>query len=29
MYRACLFGSQISDISNEEKRKRLQTGKKT
>ena len=29
MYRACLFGAQISDISNSEKRKRLQTGKKT
>ena len=25
MYRACLFGVQISDISNQEKRKRLQT----
>ena len=29
MYRACLFGTQISDISNQEKRKRLPTGKKT
>ena len=29
MYRACLFGAQISDISNQEKRKRLPTGKKT
>ena len=29
MYRACLFGVQISDISNQEKRKRLQTGKET
>ena len=26
MYRACLFGAQINDISNQGKRKRLQTG---
>ena len=29
MYRACLFGTQISDISNQEKRNILPTGKKT
>ena len=29
MYRACLFGAQISDISNQEKRNILPTGKKT
>ena len=29
MYRMCLFGAQISDISNQEKKKRLHAGKKT
>ena len=29
MSRACLFGTQISDISNQEKRNILPTGKKT
>ena len=29
MYRACWFGTQISDISNLEKRNILPTGKKT